>query len=51
MKQNKDLSWLSAPAFFLILMMIGLNTKKQNLRRPPEKVKPEISVMTPARQS
>jgi hypothetical protein len=49
--QAKDLSWLSAPAFFLILMMIGINAKKQNAHRQPEKTKTEISALPTTRQS
>jgi hypothetical protein len=45
MKQGKDLSWLSAPAFFLIIGILIINTKKINARsRVPEKVKTAISV-------
>jgi hypothetical protein len=48
MKKNKqhgkDLNWLSAPAFFLILGILAMNTKKQNVHaRQPEKVKTVIS--------
>jgi hypothetical protein len=50
-KQTKDLSWLSAPAFFLLLMMIGINAKKQNSHRPPEKTKPDISAVLTTKQS
>lgn len=40
MQSGKDLNWLSAPAFFLIIGMLVFNTKKQNTHsRPPEKVK------------
>jgi len=44
MKYSKDLNWLSAPAFFLILGMLAVNSKKQNTHnRQPEKQKVEIS--------
>ncbi len=44
MPNGKDLNWLSAPAFFLIIAMLAMNTKKQNLRsRQPEKVKTVIT--------
>jgi len=44
MKQGKDLSWLSAPAFFLIIGMLVINTKKQTAHaRQPEKAKTAIS--------
>ena len=45
MQNGKDLNWLSAPAFFLIIGMLAINTKKQNMHsRQPEKVKTVISV-------
>jgi hypothetical protein len=48
MKHGRDLSWLSAPAFFLILGMLAINTKKQNTHsRQPEKLKSVISVTVP----
>jgi hypothetical protein len=44
MQYGKDLNWLSAPAFFLILGMLAVNTKKQNAHaRQTEKVKTVIS--------
>ena len=44
MQHGKDLSWLSAPAFFLIIGMLVISTKKQNTHaRQPEKVKTVIS--------
>ena len=44
MQHGRDLNWLSAPAFFLILGMIAISTKKQNAHsRQPEKVKTVIS--------
>jgi hypothetical protein len=44
MQHGKDLNWLSAPAFFLIIGMLVINTKKQNVHsRQPEKVKTVIS--------
>jgi hypothetical protein len=44
MQHVKDLNWLSAPAFFLIIGMLAINTKKQNTHsRQPEKVKTVIS--------
>ena len=40
MQNGKDLNWLSAPAFFLIIGMLAINTKKQNTHsHQPEKVK------------
>jgi hypothetical protein len=47
MKQSKDLNWLSAPAFFLIIGMIAFHTKNQNTHnRLQEKVKPPIAALT-----
>jgi len=46
MKYSKDLSWLSAPAFFLIIGMLVLNLKKDKNNRQPEKSKPEITVVS-----
>jgi hypothetical protein len=44
MQHGRDLNWLSAPAFFLILGMLAINSKKQNTHsHPPEKVKTGIS--------
>jgi hypothetical protein len=46
MKYAKDLNWLSAPAFFLIIGMLAFNSKKpgtHNLR--PEKSKTEIPAL------
>jgi hypothetical protein len=44
MQHGKDLNWLSAPAFFLIIGMLAINSKKQNTHsRQPEKVKTVIS--------
>lgn len=44
MQNGKDLNWLSAPAFFLIIGMLVINTKKQNTHsRAQEKVKTTIS--------
>jgi len=44
MQHGKDLNWLSAPAFFLIIGILAINTKKQNTHlRQPEKVKTVIS--------
>lgn len=51
MSYSKDLNWLSAPAFFLILAMLAIHSKKQSIRtRLPEKVKTEIpaSVQKPS---
>ena len=46
MSHSKDLNWLSAPAFFLIIGMIFIHTKNQNgHNHQPEKVKPPIAVM------
>jgi hypothetical protein len=43
MKYAKDLNWLSAPAFFLIIGMLAINSKKQGTHSPkPEKSKIEI---------
>lgn len=40
MQHGRDLNWLSAPAFFLIIGMLAVNIKKQNIHtRQPEKVK------------
>lgn len=44
MKHTKDLNWLGAPAFFLIIGMILLSVKKQNSNRHPEKIKTETVV-------
>jgi hypothetical protein len=46
MKYSKDLSWLSTPAFFLIIGMLALNLKKNNQSRQPEKSKPEITAVS-----
>lgn len=44
MKNSKDLSWLSAPAFFLIIGMLVFNSKKQSTHpHPLEKSKSEIT--------
>jgi len=44
MQHGKDLNWLSAPAFFLILGMLAINSKKQGIHtRQPEKVKTVVS--------
>jgi hypothetical protein len=44
MTQTKDLNWLSAPAFFLIVGMIAINTKTHNSpARNPVKVKTELA--------
>jgi|GEM_PF-1724195 len=44
MQHGKDLNWLSAPAFFLIIGMLVVNSKKQNIHlRQPEKAKTVIS--------
>jgi hypothetical protein len=52
MQHGKDLNWLSAPAFFLIIGMLVINTKKQNTHsHQPEKVKPVISVMAAQKPS
>ncbi len=49
MKYSKDLNWLSAPAFFLIIGMLALSSKKQNSHlRHLEKAKSEIT--TPAQK-
>jgi hypothetical protein len=51
MQSGKDLSWLSAPAFFLIIGMLVISSKKPNIHsRPPEKVKTAISAV-PAQKS
>jgi hypothetical protein len=44
MKNTKDLSWLGAPTFFLIIGMILFSAKKQNTKPHTEGTKPEISV-------
>jgi hypothetical protein len=41
MKYTKDLSWLSAPAFILIIGMIFFSVKKQPSRVRTDKVKTE----------
>ena len=46
MKHSKDLNWLSAPAFFLILGMLAFNSKKPVNVKHPEKIKTETSVLT-----
>jgi len=52
MKHPKDLNWLSAPAFFLIIGMIAMNTKNQNTHmRLPAKIKTEVSALTPQKSS
>jgi hypothetical protein len=52
MKYSKDLNWLSAPAFFLILGILALNSKKQNTHsRQPDKLKVEISAISAAKPS
>jgi len=44
MQHGKDLNWLSAPAFFLIIGMMVINTKKHNTHsRQQEKTKTVIS--------
>ena len=46
MRYLKDLNWLSAPAFFLIIGMLALNSKKQTAQnRNPEKIKPGTAVV------
>jgi hypothetical protein len=46
MHNGKDLNWLSAPAFFLIIGMLVISSKKPNMHtRPPEKVKTNISTV------
>jgi hypothetical protein len=46
MNNSKDLNWLSAPAFFLIIGMIVIHTKNQNdHNRQQEKVKPPIAIL------
>jgi hypothetical protein len=52
MQHGKDLNWLSAPAFFLIIGMLIINTKKQNAHPPqPEKVKTVNSATTAQKPS
>ncbi len=46
MKYSKDLSWLSAPAFFLIIGMLVVNLKKDKDNRPHEKSKQEITAIS-----
>ena len=47
MNQSKDLNWLSAPAFFLIIGMIIIHTKNQNVHNhQQEKIKPPIAVLS-----
>jgi hypothetical protein len=46
MKHSKDLNWLSAPAFFLIIGIITFHSINQSSRnRQQEKVKPPIAVV------
>jgi hypothetical protein len=46
MSHSKDLNWLSAPAFFLIIGMIVIHTKNQNgHNHHQEKTKPPISAL------
>jgi hypothetical protein len=52
MKHSKDLNWLSAPAFFLILGILAFQTKKQSAHnRKAEKTKMENTVLMPQKQS
>jgi hypothetical protein len=47
MKNLKDLNWLSAPAFSLILGMIVLNAKnKPRHKDQPEKVRSENALLS-----
>ena len=51
MKNLKDLNWLSAPAFFLILGIIALNAKnKPHQKSRPEKIKMESAALSVPRQ-
>ena len=44
MNHSKDLNWLSAPAFFLIVGIIYIHSKNQNIHsRQQEKLKPHVS--------
>ena len=46
MKKTKDLSWLSVPAFFLIIGMLALYAIKQNApAHHSERLKSEISIL------
>jgi hypothetical protein len=52
MRHGKDLNWLSAPAFFLIIGMLAINSKKQNTHsRQPGKVKTVISATSAQKPS
>lgn len=52
MKHSKDLNWLSAPAFLLIVAMLAFNSKKPNTRNTvPEKIKTGTSTQVPQKQS
>jgi hypothetical protein len=44
MKNTKDLSWLGAPTFILIIGMIFFSAKKQNAKPHVEETKYGISV-------
>lgn len=46
MNHSKDLSWLSFPAFFLIIGMIFIHTKNQGSHsRQPDKLKTHVSAL------
>ena len=46
MNNSKDLNWLSAPAFFLIIGMIVIHAKNQNgHNRHQDKVKSPVAAM------
>jgi hypothetical protein len=46
MTNTKDLNWLSAPAFFLIISLLAIHSIKQGTQtRHPEKVRPEITAL------
>jgi hypothetical protein len=46
MSNSKDLNWLSAPAFFLIVGILAFHSVNQsNHNRQQEKVKPHMAVL------
>jgi hypothetical protein len=51
MKYSKDLSWLSIPAFFIIISMLALHSKKYNHYPQPEKIRSEAIVQAEQKQS
>ncbi len=46
MNNSKDLNWLSAPAFFLIIGIIAFHSRSQNFHDKRQgKTKPPIAVL------